>query len=42
VVRYEEEAAWAEDADGSLLPAIRLFWFAWYGFHPDTEVFTAD
>ena len=42
VVHYKEETAWAEDADGSLLPAIRLFWFAWYGFHPDTEVFTAD
>ena len=25
--------------DGELLPAINGFWFAWYAFHPDTEIF---
>lgn len=41
VVRYENETAWAEDDEGNLFPAERVFWFAWYGFHPDTAVFTA-
>jgi len=40
-IHYRDGAAWAEDPDGELVPAIRLFWFAWYAFHPDTEVFTA-
>jgi hypothetical protein len=30
------------DESGNLLPAIRAFWFAWYTFHPDTDVFEAD
>ena len=40
-VRYADEAAWAEDDQGNPLTAIRLFWFAWIAFHPDTEVYTA-
>ena len=40
-IHYRDGAAWAEDSDGELVPAIRLFWFAWYAFHPDTEVFVA-
>ncbi|MBX9657496.1 MAG: DUF3179 domain-containing protein [Nitrospiraceae bacterium] len=27
------------DADGTLLPSLMAFWFAWYAFHPDTQVF---
>lgn len=30
------------DADCNLLSATTLFWFAWYAFHPDTEVFKAE
>ncbi|MCV6609270.1 MAG: DUF3179 domain-containing protein [Amphritea sp.] len=26
-------------ADGQSLPVVNLFWFAWYAFHPGTEVF---
>jgi hypothetical protein len=37
----EGESARAFDADGRELPAITGFWFAWYAFHPETEVFTA-
>lgn len=29
------------DADGKPLPSVMAFWFAWYTFHPDTELFTA-
>ena len=27
------------DSSGQLLPSINSFWFAWYAFHPETEVF---
>ncbi len=29
------------DATGQEIPSVIGFWFAWYGFHPDTEVYTA-
>ncbi len=43
VVRYQaaDQAAWAEDESGGLLPAVRLYWFAWVGFYPETGVFAA-
>src|SRR3546814_20480315 len=28
----------ASRADGSVVPAIRLFWFAWASFHPKTAL----
>nr|WP_291831912.1 DUF3179 domain-containing (seleno)protein [Marinobacter sp.] len=30
------------DESGTLLPATRAFWFAWYTFHPETAVFEAE
>jgi hypothetical protein len=30
-----------EDAAGKPLPVLRAFWFAWYAFHPESEVFVA-
>ena len=27
------------DADGQPMPSVVAFWFAWYAFHPDTQVF---
>ena len=27
------------DADGTPLPSLMAFWFAWYAFHPDTQMF---
>jgi len=29
-------------ADGSEIPTITAFWFAWYAFHPETDVFEAS
>ncbi len=29
-------------ADGAEIPTTIAFWFAWYAFHPESEVFTAD
>ena len=28
------------DEAGKPVPSVTAFWFAWYAFHPDTEVFT--
>ena len=29
------------DADGKPLPSVMAYWFAWYTFHPKTEIFKA-
>lgn len=29
------------DAAGNLVAGIQGFWFAWFAFHPDTQVFKA-
>lgn len=43
IVRFdpEHQSAAAFDAGGRELPAVTAFWFAWYAFHPDTEIFRA-
>jgi len=40
-IRWDEEAESAEvlDSNGQPKPAVTGFWFAWYTFHPETEVF---
>lgn len=42
-VRFDADArsAQAFDADGRVLPAVTSFWFAWFAFHPQTEVWEA-
>ncbi len=30
------------DETGAELPTVLAYWFAWYAFHPDTEIFRAD
>ncbi len=44
LIRFDpiNRSATAHDAAGRQLPAVPGFWFAWYGFHPKTEVFTAE
>ena len=29
------------DMEGNVLPSISLYWFAWYAFHPETDIFKA-
>ncbi len=43
VVSYDaaSDNATVTRADGTPIPATRAFWFAWYAFHPDTEVYRA-
>ncbi len=43
-IRFDrvQQTASAYDLDGKLLPAVRAFWFAWYGFYPDTQIYNAN
>lgn len=36
----EHRTARIVDANGEEIPTTIAFWFAWYAFHPDTEVYT--
>ncbi len=42
-VRYSHNHKSAEvfDAEGNALPGVTLFWFAWYAFHPQTDIYRA-
>ena len=44
VVKYDKQyhTAVATDGQSNALPGVIAFWFAWYAFHPDTEVFRAN
>jgi len=37
----EHQTAQVVKADGSEIPTIMAFWFAWYAFHPETDVYEA-
>jgi len=41
IITYYRKSQSAEitDQEGKQLPAVSTFWFAWYAFHPETEVF---
>ena len=43
-IRYNHNHQSAEifDTEGKPLPGVVLFWFAWYAFHPQTEVYRTD
>lgn len=43
-IEYDElhRRATILDANGEIIPTVPSFWFAWYAFHPETEVYTAD
>lgn len=44
VLTFDPETPSAElrAEDGTLLPATRAFWFAWYTFHPKTTIFESE
>ncbi|MCP3870171.1 MAG: DUF3179 domain-containing protein [Gammaproteobacteria bacterium] len=44
VVRYDSgsESARIVNSAGDDIPTVPSFWFAWYAFHPETAVYTAD
>lgn len=39
LVHYDGTTAWAVDDQGDPIHSVRLFWFAWFAFHPETQVF---
>lgn len=43
-IRWNEAAQSAEayTAEGTLLPSVTAFWFAWYTFHPNTDIYIVD
>ena len=44
IVRFDDENKTASivGEDGSEIATTMAFWFAWYAFHPDTEIYTAE
>ena len=38
----QTRSAFITDTDSNPLPSVMAFWFAWYGFHPKTQVFSAE
>ncbi len=42
-IRFDRthRSAEAFDAAGQVLPSVMAFWFAWFAFHPKTEVLAA-
>jgi len=38
----EHRSASIADRNGRELPSVVTFWFAWYAFHPQTDIFTAE
>ncbi len=38
----EHQSGSVMDSDGNGVPVMQAFWFAWFGFHPETEVFQAQ
>ncbi len=43
IIRYDSNNRTASitDQHGKQFPGVRTFWFAWYAFHPKTEVYVA-
>jgi len=39
---HTHQSAEAFDEKGELLPGVVLFWFAWYAFHPQTDIYRAQ
>jgi hypothetical protein len=44
IIQYDKTSGYAQisTANGKQMPGTTLFWFAWYAFHPDTEIYTSD
>lgn len=38
----QNQSAWISNSTGQQLSSTMLYWFAWYAFYPDTEVFKAS
>jgi hypothetical protein len=36
----KDQSAYITDEGGIVVPVVQSYWFAWYAFHPETEVYT--
>ena len=37
----DSQNGWVSDAEDEEIASVRAFWFAWYAFHPETQLFEA-
>jgi len=37
-----QQSGYLKDADGVMVPVVQSYWFAWYAFHPETDVFKSN
>jgi len=44
IIEYDKSSGYThiKTTEGKELPGTTLFWFAWYAFHPDTEIYIAN
>jgi len=44
LIRYNATSSTASiyDETGGLMPTVTAFWFAWYAFHPEGEVYAVE
>lgn len=44
IIEYDpdNQAARVFDSDRNSIPSLTAYWFAWYAFHPDTEIYEAE
>jgi hypothetical protein len=44
IIEWQEDDQYARavDSSGEEITTVIVYWFAWYAFHPDTEIFTAS
>ena len=38
----EEQSGSILDKNGTIVPVVQSYWFAWYAFHPETSIFTGQ
>ena len=36
------QSAYVLDSEGQQLPSVSAYWFAWFGFHPQTQIYRAN
>ncbi len=36
---HETNATWVTDEEGTLIPSVVCYWYAWYAFHYDTKIY---
>ena len=37
-----QQSGYLTDENGKMVPIVQSYWFAWYAFHPETDVFSSE